>query len=96
MLSHRLEHPQCTHSGDIGGVDRQVERDPHVALGTQVVDLVGRHVIEDRRDPRGIGQVAIVQLAARVTQFAPPVGDQPMDVVVAFEQEFGQVRPILP
>lgn len=95
ILSHCFEDPECTQAGDIAGVDRQVERYPNVALGREIVDFVGFDFRQQRTELRTIGQVAVVQLGPWITELAASVGDQPVDVVVTFEQEFGEVRPIL-
>lgn len=57
----RLEEPQRAHGIDVGRVFRGFEADRHVRLSAQVVDLVGLYLLQDTRQVRGIGQVAIVQ-----------------------------------
>ena len=46
----------------VGGVLGLIERDPHVRLGRQVVDLVGSHLLEHAPQPRSVGQVSVDQL----------------------------------
>jgi hypothetical protein len=43
-----------------------LEAHRHVAHGTQVVDLVGLHLLHDADQVGAVGQVAVVQLEALV------------------------------
>ena len=57
----RLEQAQRADAVGVGGVFGRLEADLDVALGGQVVDLVGLHLLDDADQVGGVGQVAIVQ-----------------------------------
>ena len=57
-----LQQPDDPHAHHIHGIFRLVEAHPHVALGAQVVDLVGLHVIEDVAQGARVGEIAVVQM----------------------------------
>ena len=59
----------------VGGVFGRVEADLDVALGGQVVDLVGLHLLDDADQVGGVGQVAIVQEQPRAGARAGPGRD---------------------
>ena len=61
----RLEQAQRADAVGVGGVFGRVEADLDVALGGEVVDLVGLHLLDDADQVGGVGQVAIVQEEAR-------------------------------
>lgn len=56
-----LQDTQDTHSVDIGGVLRHLERNLHVALGRQVVDFCGPHVSDDGGEAARIRQITVVK-----------------------------------
>jgi hypothetical protein len=79
-----------------------------MALGTQVVDLVGLHLLDDAGQVAGVAQVAIVQLEAGIVNVrvlvdvVHPLGVEragaALDAVhdVAFlQQQFSQVAAVL-
>ena len=108
-LAGGLEDSQGPQADDVGGVQGLVERDPDVALGAEVVHLVGPDLLHDLREARCIGQVGVVELESvaharamrkmwsircRLSVLERP--NQPVDLVFRLpEQEFGQVGPIL-
>jgi hypothetical protein len=79
-----------------------------MALGTQVVHLVGLHLLDDAGEVAGVSQVAIVQLEARVfhvrvlVDVVDPAGVEragaPLDAVhdvALLQQQFRQIRAVL-
>ena len=63
-LPDGLQQAQGAQADDVGGVERLVERDADVALGPEVVDLVGPDLLHQHRQARGVGQVGVVQVEA--------------------------------
>ena len=105
-----LEQPQAAQSDDVGRIKRLVERDPDVALGTQIVHLVRPDLFHDHRQAGRVGKVGIVEMKPLVnrriareqmvdaltiqTAGAP---DQTVHLVIRLAQEeFGEIRPVLP
>lgn len=79
-----------------------------MALGTEVVDLIGLGFLNDAREVAGVAEVAIVQLEAGVLKMrvledmintgGVEAGCTALDAVhdvAFFKQEFGQVRTVL-
>ena len=60
--AHGLEDAQDARGIDIGGELGRVEADLHVALGGQVVDLVGTHLVNNLHDGHGVAQVGIMEV----------------------------------
>jgi len=56
-----LQDPQGTQGIGLRRVLGRLERDLHVALGTEVVDLVRLHLLDDADDVRGVREVAVVE-----------------------------------
>jgi len=52
--AHRLKDAQGAEGIAVGGVFRRLEADDHMALGAQVVDLIGLHLLDD---PDQVGAV---------------------------------------
>ena len=50
----------------IGGVFRRLEATPHMALGGEIVDLVGLRLLHDADQVGRIGHVAVMQDEAQV------------------------------
>ena len=44
---HRFENPERAEGIDVGGVFRALETHRHMALGAEVVDLIGPHLLDD-------------------------------------------------
>ena len=92
----------------IGGVLRSLKADRHMALGTQIVDLVGLDLAEDAGEVGGIREIAVVQLQAGIwlvrilvdvinalgVEMRRPTLDA-MDFIALLEEELRQVRAIL-
>ncbi len=57
-----LEQAQRSEPVRVGGVFRRLERDLHMRLRREIVDLVGLRLLHDADDVGGVGQVAIVQM----------------------------------
>ncbi len=106
---HGLEQPDGAGARRVGGVLRLVERDPHVRLGSEVVDLVGLDLHHQRREARSVAQVAVVEeelraVLVRVLVQVVDAGrverrraaDEAVDLVALGEQQLRQVRAVLP
>ena len=103
-----LQQPGGAKAGDVAGELGLVETHPHVRLRRQVVDLRGVDRLQQRHQPRAVGQVAVVQeqpglRVVRVTvkvvdargverRCAP---DQPVHLVALVQQQLGQVGAVL-
>ena len=92
------QHPQGIH---IAGVLRHIEGHLHMALGRQVVDLIGLSQPNDADQGRRIRQVSIVELDLPHQMVNScgignrcPAGNA-VDLVTLFQQEFGKVASIL-
>jgi hypothetical protein len=109
MVAQRLEQAQRADGDDLGGVFRNVERDLDMALGAEVIDLVGVDAFQHAAQTAAIGQVAVMQrqlgaaLVRVMVQVVDPVGieqarpaDDAVDLVAFAQQEFGQIRTVLP
>ncbi len=92
----------------VGGVFGRVEADLDVALGGEVVDLVGLHLLHDADQVGGVGQVAIVQeqpgtaLVRVLVEMVDPGGVErggapldPVHLVALGQQQLGQIGPVL-
>ena len=74
-----------------------------MALGCQVVDLVGPHGADDGEDAHGVAQIAVVQVEVRVTlQMGDALAvidggaaDDAVDVVALLQQELSQIAAVL-
>jgi hypothetical protein len=102
-----LQQAQRAHAVGVGGVLGALERHGHVALGAQVVDLVGLDELDDADEVGGVGEVAVVQEEAlaglRLLVEAVDAGgvqdrgaalDAVHDVALV-EEELGEVGAIL-
>ena len=56
-----LQHAQCANCIHFGCVFRRLERYTHVALCSQIVNLIGLNFLGDADETGGIRQIAIVQ-----------------------------------
>ena len=102
-----LQQPDHAHAHYIHGVLRLIEAHAHMALGPQVVDLVGLHIVEHIAQGARIGEIAVVQEevwvrrlthvqmvdAVRVEEAGPP--DDAMHLIALGQQQFGQVAAVL-
>ena len=86
-----------------------VEADPDVALRAEMVDLVGLDIVQQVLQRGAVAEVAVVQeelhaVDVRVlVKMIDAVGvertgaaDDAVDLVALAEQEFGEIRPVLP
>ncbi len=105
----RLEEADRREAGDVAGVFGHLEAHPHVALRAEMVDLAGLHAAQQIHQADAVVQVAVVQsqpdvalvrvLIDRVESLGVErrgPADQPVHVVALGEQEFRQVRAVLP
>src|SRR4030095_2361337 len=60
-LTNRLEQPHCSERCYLTGVFRYIETDPHVALGAQIVNFIGRNRANDFIQRTCVVEVAINQ-----------------------------------
>ena len=58
---HRLQDPQRAQRIAVGGVLRALKAHRHMALGTEVVDLIGLHLLDDPDQVGAVGEVAVVE-----------------------------------
>ena len=101
--AHSLQHAQHAGGIDVGGELRHIKADLHMALGGEVVDLVGPHDADDGEDAHGVAQIAVVQVEVRVTlQMGDALAvidggaaDDAVDVVTLFQQELSQIAAVL-
>ena len=64
--AYRLKDAQGAQSIHVGGVFRCLEAHRHMALGAEVVDLIGLHLLNDALQVAAVAQVAVVQLQALI------------------------------
>ena len=101
--AHSLQHAQHAGGIDVSGELRHIKADLHMALGGEVVDLVGPHGADDGEDAHGVAQIAVVQVEVRVTlQMGDALAvidggaaDNAVDVVALFQQELCQIAAVL-
>ncbi len=79
-VADRFEEAQRAHPDGIGGVDRHIERDADMGLGTEVVDLVWFDIVHDLVDVVCVAEVAVVELE---------FGTVDVRVLVDFIESFG-------
>ena len=104
-----FEHAQRAEPGRVARIFRQVETDPDMALGAEMIDLVGLQVVDQVGELPGIGQIAVmdekpdVLSAARIdikvadtrgVEAAGPAHDA-VDLISLVEQEFRQIGAVL-
>ena len=100
-VAHRVEHAQDADRGDVRGVHRHVERDLHVALGGEVVDLVGVQRLEGAGEAVLVDQVAVVQDELVPDVVDPPgvegaaAAHEPVHLVALLEQQLREVAAVL-
>ncbi len=106
--AHRLENAQGAKGIAIGGVFRRLEAHRHMALSTQVVDLIGLHLLDDPDQVGAVREVAVVQHQPRVAfvgiliEVIDPGGVEaagpPLDAVhriALLQQQLSQVAAVL-
>ncbi len=65
VLTHGLEELERPKGADVHRVDRLIKAHTDVALGTEVVHLVGCNLAQRRRQRAGVGKVAVVKSQPR-------------------------------
>ena len=107
-LADGLENALGAQAVDVAGVFRDVEADPHVRLGPQIVDFVRLQLIEQLHHLHRVGQVAVVQeephpIDMRIlVKVVDPAGvegggpaDDAVDLIALGEQELRQIGAVL-
>ena len=102
MIAQRLEQSQRAQSDHIGRVFGLIERDAHVRLRGEIVNLVGTHLLDDSPEPGAVAEVAVMQLQtfrtrpeALAQMIDSPGGEtrsaahHPMHFVAFFQQKLG-------
>ena len=107
--AHRLQDPQGAEGIAVGGVLRRLKAHRHMALGPQVVDLIGLHLLDDPDQVGAVGEVAVVQHQPRVglvgilvevinaagVETAGPALDA-MHHIALLQQQLRQITAVLP
>ncbi len=108
QLADRLQQPAGAEARHLAGVLGHVEGDADVALGPQVVDLVGPELLEQEVERGAVVQVAVVEeeAAVRLVRVLVDVvdaagvegggaADDAVDLVALGEQQLRQVAAVL-
>ena len=108
VIAQRLEQSQRAQADHVGGVFRLIERDPHVRLRGEIVNLVGTHLLDDPPKAGAVAEVAVMQLQAfgagteALAQMIDSSGRETrsaahhaMHFVALLQQELGEVRTVL-
>jgi len=103
-----VDEAQGAHGIGLGGVFGQLERDLDMALGRQIIDLVGMDLFQQPVEVARVGQIAIGKEEALVVQRlvveevvdaagveGAGAADDAVDLVAFFEQQLGEVGAIL-
>ena len=61
MIANRLQQPQRPDSDHVGGIFGLVERNPHMRLRGEIVDLVRQRLLDYAPQPGGVAEVSIMQ-----------------------------------
>ena len=104
----RFEQTERPETVRVRRVLGRVEADLDVALGGEVVDLVGLHLLDDADQVASVAEVTIVQMQPRPgdvrvqVEMIDPAGVQrrgatldAVHLVAEAEQQFGQIRSVL-
>jgi len=107
-FADRVEQPQGAATGDVERVLGDVEGNPDVALGTEVVDLLWLQLVDQTGQRDRVREVAVVreELRALLVGVAEEVldaagvearraPDDAVNLVALLEQKLGQVRAVL-
>ena len=70
---HRLQDPQRAQSIAVGCVLRTLKTHRHMALGAEVVNLIGLHLLDDPDQVGAVGEVAVVEGELRWLTLLPPL-----------------------
>ena len=108
-FANRLQQSHRLRSGNVGCIFRTVETHAHMALCGQIINFFGLDLRHEPRQGAGVAQISIVQkqpVAARVRVFinrVEPSGverarapDDAVDFVALGQQQFRQIRTVLP
>lgn len=109
LVARDLEQSKRRHTGFVAGGLRNIEAQTDVTLAGQMIDLGRLHLPKNSPQRRRVRQIAIMKkegrvvnlrivsqmLDARSLQIARPA-DNPMDRVAFFQEQFGQIRSVLP
>src|SRR5262249_27025048 len=101
-LADRVQQPQHAHGRDIRPVLRHLEGDLHMALGGEVVALLGPDQLQGTNEAVLVHEVAVVK-----DQLVPDPVDspgvegaapahQPVDLVPLLEEQLGEIAAVLP
>src|ERR1039458_6100487 len=103
-----FQEAECADGDDVGGKLGDLETYLDVALGPEVVDLVGTQVVEQRGERTAVGEVGVVEEEARsglvdvLIDVVEPVGVQAggtafqaVDLVALGKKELSEVRTVL-
>jgi len=104
----RLQEAERAEGVGVGGVFGRLEAHLHVALGGEIVDLVGLRLLHEADEIGGVGHVAIVQperhalLVRIVIEMIDTLGVErrgatldAVDVVALADQELGEIGAVL-
>ena len=106
---HCLQYSQRAQSVAVGGVFRTLKTHSHMALGTEVIDLIGLHLLNDPDQVGAIGEVAVVENQAGISFMRVLVevinstgietaraALESMHLVTLLQQQLRQVAAVLP
>lgn len=107
-LPHRIQQAHGADGGCIAGELRDIEANPNVALGGQVVDLVGLSLSQYLGKRTGVAEIPIMQkdfgplivtiLVDRINSLCVEAGGAPddsVDLIPLGQQMFSQIGSIL-
>lgn len=90
MQANLLQPAEHADPCDIRGVNRKVERQPHMTLSREVIDLIRPDRVEQRSEIASIGQVAVMQIDVRRFADAGRIAwDQPMNGIAFLHEQLG-------
>ncbi len=108
VLTHGLKELERPKGADVYRVDRLIKAHTHMALGAEVVHLVGCDLAQRHRQRAGVGKVAVVKLQPRprlvrvLVDVIEPVGvearrapDDAVDVVALSQEQLREVAAVL-
>jgi len=108
VIAQRLEQSQRPQTDHVGGIFGLVERDAHVRLRGEIVNLVGTHLLDDSSEASAVTEISIVQLQTfgagpeALAQVIDSSGGETRSAthhavhfVTFLQQKLGQVRAVL-
>ena len=106
---HRLQDPQSAQRIAVSSVFRTLKTHRYMALGAEVINLIGLHLLDDPDEVGAVGKVAVVEHQARIAymgilvEVVNPAGVEaagtpldPMNLVALLKQQLRQVAAVLP